>query len=139
MLRRIVSDLSMNIKVNICPIVREADGLAMSSRNKYLDAEERVVSLVLYNALSYGKTLYQNGERDPSVIISRYGIIYKINNSVTSIINEKDDVICDYISIDSMTDAMPITTHITTEEALLSGAIFIGKTRLIDNMILSPN
>lgn len=79
-IERMVEDLNMRIKVKVMPIVREKDGLAMSSRNIYLGASERKEALSLYKSLRLAKTLYGKGERDAAEIIRKMRMLYlKIN------------------------------------------------------------
>ena len=67
-IRQFVRDLNFPVEIAVCPIVREADGLALSSRNVYLSADERQVATVLYNAIQAGGDAYENGERNPRTL-----------------------------------------------------------------------
>jgi pantoate--beta-alanine ligase len=125
-IKRIVEDLSFPVEIVICPTVREADGLALSSRNAYLSSEERQAATVLFRALSAGRTAYELGERDGS----------SLRAAMQGILDGEPLAQVDYLSA-----ADPITlAEIDRSEAgiLLSLAVRIGKTRLIDNILLSP-
>ncbi len=123
-IRKMVSDLNMNLDVVAVPTVREPDGLAMSSRNTYLSPEERKASLVLWKALCLARGHWENGERDAS----------RLRQEMTSLIEREPFATIDYVSI-----ANPETLEELAEiaaPALVSLAVRIGGTRLIDNTIL---
>jgi pantoate--beta-alanine ligase len=123
-LRKMVRDLNFPLQVVVCPIVREADGLAMSSRNRYLSAKERKQALVLSRALNKVKESAAAGETSSQKLI----------DAARSIFDEEPDVRIDYLSIvnpDTLED-IPNTNN----GALVAVAAFIGKTRLIDNLLL---
>jgi pantoate--beta-alanine ligase len=123
-IRQMTRDLSYPIEIVVCPIVREPDGLAMSSRNVYLDAGERKAATVLHRALTAAKNAFQSGERDA-------GKLRQIMQEVlaTEPLAEVQYVSCaDYDTLEEL--------ETVTGKALLSMAVFIGKTRLIDNMVL---
>jgi pantoate--beta-alanine ligase len=123
-IRQMTRDLNFPIEIVVCPIVREPDGLAMSSRNVYLDAEQRRAATVLYRALSAAKAAYQDGERDAETLRGKMKDILEAEPLV-----EVQYVSCaDYDTLEEL--------DTVTGKALLSMAVFIGKTRLIDNMIL---
>jgi pantoate--beta-alanine ligase len=126
-IRKMAEDLDMNVKIKTCPTVREKDGLAMSSRNRYLSPAERVRSLGLYRSLVLARGLCAGGERDCGVIIQ------KMSGLIKSIINPGFDRI-DHIAI-SDTEILSQIEQIRTK-AVVSLAVFIGSTRLIDNMIV---
>jgi len=114
----------MNLEVVTCPTVREPDGLAMSSRNIYLNPEERQAALVLYQALNLAQTLWSQGEKDAK----------RIRQQMTGLIQEQPLANIDYVSI-----ADPKTLKELEEvspPALASLAVRFGKTRLIDNVVL---
>uniref|UniRef100_A0A7C3NHE9 Pantothenate synthetase n=1 Tax=candidate division WOR-3 bacterium TaxID=2052148 RepID=A0A7C3NHE9_UNCW3 len=120
-IKKMVEDLNFNLKVIACPIVREKDGLAMSSRNTYLSEDERKRALVLYRSLKAGKE-----------IIEKSGDIKKAKETIREIIeNEKPDRI-DYIEIYDENGLKEITND--TKYCRIFLAVFFGKTRLIDNM-----
>ena len=120
---KMVSDLHMNIELITCPIVREGDGLAMSSRNSYLSAEERKQAVILHKALKQGKEALANGEKDVSKLIA----------IITDKISEMSLASIDYVSILDFPSLEPVET--VTKEALAAVAVNFGKTRLIDNEI----
>ena len=122
-IRHMADDLSYGIEIKGCPIVREADGLARSSRNTYLGKEERQAALVLNKALSEGKKLIESGERDA----------VKIKDTVTGIINSEPMARIDYVEAVSWDSLEPVTD--INGPVLVAVAVFIGKTRLIDNFI----
>ena len=122
-LNRMVSDLNYNLEMVICPIVREADGLAMSSRNKYLSLEQRQAATLLHRSLAAGIGVLQAGERDAE----------KIRQLVTGLITAEPLARLDYFSVADPDTLVELDE--VGEKALLSTAVFFGKTRLIDNMI----
>ena len=121
---RMVIDLNMDIQILGVPTVREPDGLAMSSRNKYLNPEERKSALCLKKSLDLADQMFQRGERDAGVIKEAIeSLIGK--NPFTDIEYVK---ICDLVTLDDI--------GILRDENLLALAVRIGKTRLIDNCVL---
>jgi pantoate--beta-alanine ligase len=123
-LRQMVRDLNFNLEMVICPIVREVDGLAMSSRNAYLTADQRQAAPILHRALTAAQTAHANGERDAQ----------HLRQLMTDIVAKEPLARLDYISAADPHTLAELDT--ITEGALLSGAIFVGKTRLIDNILL---
>jgi pantoate--beta-alanine ligase len=124
-IRRMTRDLSYPIEIVICPTLREADGLAMSSRNAYLDADERRAAVVLYRALSSAKLAFDNHERNAE----------NLRQIIKEKISAEPLARLQYVSCaddDTLTEL-----EVINDRALLSLAVFIGKTRLIDNMILA--
>jgi len=125
-IRRLVRDLNFDIEVIGHPTVREPDGLAMSSRNAYLDSEERKAALCLYRSLRYAEELVRRGERRAAAIVdSARGEIAR--EALTRI---------EYISLCDPENLREI--ELITDSALLALAVRIGKARLIDNIILKP-
>ena len=123
-IKRMVADLDMNVEVVIVPTVRESDGLAMSSRNVYLDTKERQAATVLFKALTLAWELGKGGEKDAE----------KIRRQMTALIEKEPLARIDYVSI---ADAGTLEElHLIDRPAVASLAIRIGKTRLIDNMPL---
>ena len=123
-IRQMARDLSFPLEVVVCPIVREPDGLAMSSRNVYLNPEERKAATVLFRSLNAAKELYEAGERDAEKLRGRMREVLAAEPRA-----EVQYVSCaDYDSLEELTDIK--------EKALLSMAVFLGKTRLIDNFVL---
>lgn len=126
LLEQMVSDLNLDIEIIPAPIVREPDGLAMSSRNAYLTEDERKRATILFHSLKKAKELCDGGEKGVSKIIA----------CVSQMIDSQRPTKVDYIAV---CDAMTLreVTHID-KPSLLAVAVCFGKTRLIDNMILEP-
>ena len=123
-IRQMVHDLNFDVEILTGPIVREPDGLAMSSRNKYLSAAQRKDALVLRQSLQLAQTIIRQGERNPAVLRERMEEL--IESVPTSRI--------DYIAIvdpETLEDVAAIG-----ERTLIALAVFIGQTRLIDNMVV---
>ncbi len=123
-IRQMTRDLSYPIEIVVCPIVREADGLAMSSRNKYLEGEDRNAALVLSRALNAAKELYDAGERDAEML----------RGKMKEVITAEPRARMQYISCADYDTLAELET--VTGKTLLSMAVLIGKTRLIDNFVL---
>jgi pantoate--beta-alanine ligase len=120
-IKRMVRDLSIDIKIIGCPIVREEDGLAKSSRNKYLSKEERKAAVVLSRSLNKAKEALSNGEKSASVI----------KKIISDEINKETLANIDYIEI---VDSFSLENVETVENSILTAiAVLVGKTRLIDN------
>jgi pantoate--beta-alanine ligase len=123
-IRQMVRDLNIPVEIVVCPIVREPDGLAMSSRNVYLDTEQRKAATVLYRSLQAAKETYEDGERDAEKLRQ----VMK-NVLASEPLAEVQYISCaDYETLEELDEIK--------EKALLSMAVFIGKTRLIDNIVL---
>ena len=122
-IRRMVRDLNMNVDIVVCPIIREADGLAKSSRNTYLSPEERQAALVLSRAIKAGKAMVQSGEKDGE----------KVLDEMKRIISEEPLARIDYVEMVKW-DTIEVH-HRVDGPVLVAIAVFIGKTRLIDNFI----
>lgn len=120
---RMVSDLNMNLEVIGCPIVREDDGLAKSSRNTYLSAEERKAALCLSRAIFTAQEMIEAGERDAA----------KIAQAVTNTIEEEPLSRIDYVEVVNLGNMQPVET--LPEAGLVAIAVYIGSTRLIDNYL----
>lgn len=123
-IRRMVRDLSMGIEIVGCPIVREADGLAKSSRNTYLSADERKAALVLSQSVFLGQKMAEEGETDADKIVA----------AMTAHIEAEPLARIDYVSAVDGVTMMPV--HEIRGTALVAMAVYIGKTRLIDNFIV---
>ncbi len=123
-LKRMVQDLVLGVKIEVLPIVREKDGLALSSRNTYLDQEERKAARILSQSLEKAREMVKNGERDSGLIISR----------MKEMITQEPRAKIDYVEIVNMENLNPVTK--IENESLAALAVFIGKVRLIDNAIL---
>jgi pantoate--beta-alanine ligase len=122
-----VEDLSMDTEIVVCPIMRDEDGLALSSRNAYLSAEERAAATVLHRALEKAQVLYGAGERDASAIV----------RAMEEILATEPLVRVDYVSVVDTRDLEPIQTLSDDQTVLIALAAFVGKTRLIDNVVLN--
>ena len=120
--KKLVDDLNIPVEIVLAPTIREIDGLACSSRNRYLNKEERRAARVLYQSLLRAKTEIQDGEDNPSCIIS----------SMEDLILEEPLAKIDYIAIVDPVSLKPVKR--IRGEVLVAVAVKIGKTRLIDNM-----
>jgi pantoate--beta-alanine ligase len=125
-LKRMVKELNLNVNIEVSPIIREEDGLALSSRNKYLTQEERKAALVLSKSLEEAQSMMEKGQRDSAAIIRR----------MKEIIGREPLARIEYLGIVEMDELKPITK--IEKEALAALAVFIGRVRLIDNTILRP-
>ena len=126
-LRKLVDDLDMDVGIVVCPIVREKDGLAMSSRNAYLTSEQRQQALVLHRSLLQVQTAVKQGERDSVKLI-------EIGKQVMA---EERGVRLDYFAIvDS--DTLELVADVS-RGALVAVAAYVGPTRLIDNILVTPS
>jgi pantoate--beta-alanine ligase len=125
--RRMVEDLSIDTEVVVCPIVRDEDGLALSSRNAYLSAEERKAAPVLHRALEKAQVLYGAGERDAAVI----------QRAMEEVLATEPLARVDYLSIVDTRDLEPVQTLSDERTVLIALAAYVGKTRLIDNVVLN--
>ncbi len=123
-IRQMVRDLNMPIEIVASPIVREPDGLAMSSRNTYLNPDERQAALVLSTSLKKAKFAYDHGERNAGVLRAK----------MEEIINAEPLARLEYVSCADYISLAEL--DIIERKTLLSMAVYIGTTRLIDNLIL---
>lgn len=126
-IRRMVKDLNVGTEIIGCPIVREPDGLAKSSRNTYLSESERLAALVLSRSLKVGRALVEAGETDASVV----------KDAITKEIEKEPLAKIDYVDIvdfDTITEIDKIDTK--KGSVLAAIAVYIGRTRLIDNFIV---
>ena len=122
-IRQMVEDLNFNVKIVSVPIVREPDGLALSSRNRYLNPEERQGALVLSRSLERARELLSSGERDSTVILE----------SMCNMIAQEPLAAIDYVSIVNTLTLEPLKK--VSGAALIALAVRFGKTRLIDNLL----
>lgn len=122
-IKRMVMDLNMPVEIIGCPIIREADGLAKSSRNTYLNEEERKAALILSKTIFMGQKLVENGLRDAEELIS----------AMKKNIETEPLAKVDYVQAVDFND-ISVTSEIT-DNTLVAIAVYIGKTRLIDNFI----
>lgn len=123
--KQMVRDLAFNTEIVVLPVVREESGLALSSRNEYLNDEQRQAATVLSRALSQARAAYEDGE---------YGAAHLIE-LVRSMIEKEPRARIDYVSLNDA-ESLETLDKIEDRPALLSLAVFIGKTRLIDNVVL---
>ena len=123
-IKRLVADLNMNIDIKVCPTVREEDGLALSSRNKRLNLEERQSALCLYDSLLKARAMFDSNIRDTKNIMKE----------MTSVIKKTKHTKVDYISI--VNERTLEELSLIDGKALAAVAVWIGNTRLIDNTIL---
>jgi pantoate--beta-alanine ligase len=123
-IRRMVRDLNLPVEIAVCPIVREPDGLAMSSRNAYLSPQERKSVLILHRALSEVKSRFDQGERNAANLIKRG----------KQLIAQEPAVRLEYFEIVDPAALDPIGE--LTKSVLVAVAAFVGNTRLIDNILL---
>lgn len=122
-IRHMVSDLNFGIEIVGCPIIREEDGLAKSSRNTYLSAQEREAALILSKSLAKGKEALKAGESDAA----------KIRQIILDEIATEPLAKVDYVEVVDWNTLEPVET--VKEPVLVAMAVYIGKTRLIDNFI----
>ena len=121
--RRFVRDLNFNIEIVACPIVREEDGLAKSSRNTYLSTEERKAALVLSRSLRQAQAAVENGERRAKAV----------TNIIADSLKQEPLARVDYIEVVDLDNVQRVEK--IEENTLVAIAVYIGKTRLIDNFI----
>ncbi len=123
-IRRLIQDLNFPLQLIVCPIVREPDGLAMSSRNAYLDPQERRAAIVLYRSLQAAEARHRAGERSGEVL----------RQVLVDCLSSEPLVRVDYAAVvdpDSLLPLLEVEGH-----ALVAVAAWVGKTRLIDNLLL---
>jgi pantoate--beta-alanine ligase len=126
-IKRMAEDLSMDQEIVVCPIVRDEDGLALSSRNAYLSPEEREAATVLHRALEKAQVLYGSGERDAG----------RIQEAMEEVVATEPLARLDYVSIVDTRDLEPLQELTDDQTVLIALAAFVGKTRLIDNVVLN--
>lgn len=124
-IQRMVRDLDLEVDVRVCPIVREEDGLALSSRNVYLTPEQRKVALVVPASLRAVESAFAEGERDA----------HHLRQRATAVINAEPHAFLDYAEIVSADTLRPLDR--IEEDALAAVAVRVGNTRLIDNVVLT--
>lgn len=122
-IKKMIEDLNQPIEIRVMPIIREADGLAMSSRNKYLSPAEREAALILHRSLNHGATLLQAGERQAEILKAE----------MIQMIEKEPLARIDYVSIVSGSTLEEV--DVISGSTLVAIAVWIGKTRLIDNFI----
>lgn len=122
-IKRMVRDLNFDITIVGCPIVREADGLALSSRNTYLNKEERQAALILNKSLTLGKEMIEAGEKNAA----------KVREAIIKNMETEPLAKVDYVEIVDPENLEPVDT--IDAPVLVATAVYIGKTRLIDNVV----
>lgn len=122
--RRMVKDLNQNIEIIGCPIIREEDGLAKSSRNSYLNPDERKAATILHKALSKGEAMIRTGEKNAAKIVA----------TIKEIIESEPLSRIDYVELVDSEKLQPVQT--INGPILTAVAVYIGKTRLIDNFFI---
>lgn len=123
-IRKMARDLNFPIEIVVCPTVREADGLAMSSRNSYLSAEERQAATILFRALTAAKDAFERGERRGD----------ELRKTMSDMLATEPRAQMQYVSCADYDTLEELQT--VTGKSLLSMAVFMGKTRLIDNFVI---
>ena len=126
-LQRMAADLNLNAEIVVCPIVRESDGLALSSRNTYLDPEERRGATVLHRALDAARRELSAGTRDA----------LQLQTAIRRVLSSEPLARADYIEIVDAETFEPVV-GIAARPVYVLLAVFIGKTRLIDNLLIEP-
>ncbi len=124
--RRLVRDLSLDSEIVVLPTVREASGLALSSRNAYLNEEERQSAAIIYKALTRAESAYAEGERNAT----------RIGGIVRATIEMEPRATIDYISVTDA-DTLEKVEKLNDQAVLIAVAVRFGKTRLIDNILLN--
>jgi len=123
-IRQMTRDLNFPIEIVVCPTVREADGLALSSRNKYLEGDDRKAATILFRALSAAKDIYEAGERNAE----------KLRRKMKEVLESEPRAQMQYVSCADYDTLEELA--VIKGKTLLSMAVFLGKTRLIDNFVL---
>lgn len=124
-IKRMVKDLNMPLEIHGCPIIREEDGLAKSSRNTYLSEEERKAALVLSRSIFLGKEMVEKGERDTKKVVA----------AMTAEIEKEPLAKIDYVKVVDLETMQQVET--IEHDILTAIAVYIGKTRLIDNFMVT--
>ncbi len=124
-IKRMVRELYLDVDIAVLPTVREPDGLAMSSRNSYLNADERRAAAAIYRALAAAEHLAKAGVKEPE----------KLRNKMRAVFAEEKPITVDYIEIADAESLEPLETM--RGKAVILLAVRLGKTRLIDNLILA--
>jgi len=125
-LQQMVRDLNLNVQIVVCPIIREADGLALSSRNVYLNPEERRTATVLHRALETVRAEILSGTRDAT----------QLQNTIRSVFEKEPLARLDYAEVVSADNFEPVV-HVSRASYVLMAA-YLGQTRLIDNLYIEP-
>jgi pantoate--beta-alanine ligase len=126
--KRLTQDLGLETEIVVLPTIREENGLALSSRNQYLNAEERQAASIIYRALKSARAEFKNGERNSDRLI----------DAVRTTLGQEPRIKIDYISVND-TETLEAVEKIGDNPVFVSLAVYFGKTRLIDNFILNRN
>lgn len=125
-IRRMILDLNLNVEIVPCPIYRDADGLALSSRNAYLDPEQRAAAPALFKALTAARRMIEAGERKPEAV----------KREASRVLTEQPLIRPEYLEIVDPAELQPVAE--IKSAVRIAVAVWIGKTRLIDNVAASP-
>ena len=123
-IRRMVKGLNMDVKITVLPTVREQDGLALSSRNSYLTAEERRAAAAIYRALISAEQLIRAGVKEPE----------KLRNKMRAVLREERGISIDYIEVADCESLVPC--EVVNEKIVMLIAVRLGRARLIDNLLV---
>jgi pantoate--beta-alanine ligase len=126
LVRQLVKDLNLGVEIIVCPTVREADGLAMSSRNVYLSPDERKRAVTLYKSLLAGAEVIQRGVTNGATI----------QEAMVQVIKDEPAMTIDYLAVCDPHRLEPLSA--VTSRVVLLGAVRIGSVRLIDNLLVIP-
>ena len=127
LIKRMVEDLHLGVEIDTCPTIREGDGLAMSSRNRYLKPDERKAAGVLYRALENARTVAARGERDAT----------RVRQILRETIESEPLATLDYAEVADAETLEPLDVMGQGGQAVALLAVRVGSTRLIDNMLLN--
>lgn len=125
-IKRMVKDLNVDTEIIGCPIIREEDGLAKSSRNTYLNEEERKAALVLSKAVKKGQGMISDGEKD----------LDKVTAEMKALISAEPLARIDYVEAVDAENIKPVSSTEDCDQILVAMAVYVGKTRLIDNFMI---
>jgi pantoate--beta-alanine ligase len=123
-IKRMAIGLSMHVEIVVLPTVREQDGLAMSSRNSYLNSEERRAATVIHRALSSAEHLVRTGVKESG----------NVKNRVLAVLREERGLVIDYVEVADRENLEPLT--VMNDKGVILVAVRLGRTRLIDNIVL---
>ncbi len=126
-IKRMVRDLGVDVEIVVGPVVREEDGLALSSRNVYLTTEQRRAAIVLRRALEKARTLYNGGEQEAG----------RLQAAIRAVVEAEPLARLDYVALTDTRRLDPVEVISSDGPTLISMAVFFGKTRLIDNIVLN--
>lgn len=127
LVQRLVKDLNLGVEIVVCPTVREQDGLAMSSRNIYLSADERHRAVALYRSLRAGAAVIRTGGRNAKTVQS----------AMAQVVAQESTITTDYLAVCDPRTLEPVSAVMS--RVVLVGAIRLGSVRLIDNLLVNPS